>query len=205
MSQATVSKSIPENTVLENALIALCLIGSIALLGLAWVWGDATPEAQTRQWQIVFVSFSLTLAGQWIVSGSAFAKKQQIAMTCLVLAGAGIGIQQYYDLGWTQGAPFVVSYVFLFAAAELCAFVGPKVTSSRRVIHGIRFGVVGWNAAWSVYYAASAYTLPDIASLYVAFSLLWTFATAVIAWSEFCVVRVVDPRDEAHAILTPAK
>jgi hypothetical protein len=194
MSDDVSSKSIPERTYLEIALIALCLVGGVALLALAWILGDATPEAQTRQWQLVFLSFSLTLAGQWIVSGSPFAKKQQIAATCLVLAGAGVGVQHYYGLAWTEFAPFIVGYLFLFAAAELCAFIGAGQRASRRTIHAVRIGVVAWNAGWGVSYAASAYALPDIANLYVAFSLLWTFATAVIAWSEFCVVAEADPR-----------
>jgi hypothetical protein len=208
MSQVMVSKSVPENTAMENALIALCLLASVGFLTLAWFWGDATPEAQTRQWQLVFLGLSMTLAGQWIVSGSPFAKKQQIAATCLVLAGAGLGIQQYYDLTFTQGAPFIIGYLFLFVAAELCAFVGPRVTSSRRTIHAIRIGVVGWNTGWSAYYAASAYSLPDVANLFVAFSLLWTFATAVIAWSEFCVIPDADPREAAErtpVVMVPAE
>jgi hypothetical protein len=194
MSHDHAVKSAAAKSYIENALIALCLAGSVALLWLAWQIGDASEQAQERQWQIVFVALSLALAGQWIVGGSMQAKKQQIAATCLVMAGAGIGIHRYFDLPFAQVTPFVIGYGFLFVAAQLCFFVGALRPTPRRMIQIFRFGVVAWNIGWAGFYATSSYTLPDVASLYVAFSLLWTVATAVIAWSEFCTVSAAEAK-----------
>ena len=200
MSSGAVVKHFAAKSYIENSLIALCLSGSVALLWLAWRVGDATAQAQERQWQIVFLGLTLALAGQWIVGGSAQARKHQIAATCLVMAGAGVGIQFYYDLPFVQVAPFVVGYGFLFLAAELCALIGAKRPASRRTIQVLRFGVVAWNAGWAALFVTAAYGLPDVASLYIAFTLLWTVATAVIAWSEFCKISAAEA---APAPLTP--
>ena len=200
MSSGAVVKDFPAKSYIENSLIALCLSGSLALLWLAWQVGDANAQAQERQWQIVFLGLTLALAGQWIVGGSAQARKHQIAATCLVMAAAGIGIQLYYALPFVQVAPFVIGYGFLFAAAELCALIGAKRPASRRTIQVLRFGVVAWNAGWAALFASAAYGLPDVASLYIAFTLLWTVATAVIAWSEFCKISAAE---SAPAPLTP--
>jgi len=201
MSSGAVRKDFPAKSYIENSLIALCLSGSVALLWLAWQVGDANAQAQSRQWQIVFVGLSLALAGQWIVGGSAQARKHQIAATCLVMAAAGVGIQLYYDLPFAQVAPFVVGYGFLFLAAELYALVGARRPASGRTIQVLRFGVVAWNAGWAALFATAAYGLPDVASLYIAFTLLWTVATAVIAWSEFSKISAVEA---APAPLTAA-
>jgi hypothetical protein len=194
MSYGVSVKSIPANSSLKNALIALCLAGSVALLWLAWQVGDADAQAQERQWQIVFVGLTLALAGQWIVGGSPQARKHQIAATCLVMAGAGVGIQRYFDLPFSQCTPFIVGYGFLFVAAELCAFVGARRPTSRRMIQVLRFGVVAWNIGWAAFFATTSYGLPDVASLYIAFTLLWTVATAVIAWSEFCTIAAAEAK-----------
>ena len=197
MSQVNVVKTASTKFYLENALITLCLGGSVALLALAWQVGDATADAQTRQWQIVFLAFTLALAGQWIVGGSPQAKKHQIAATCLVMAGAGYGIQRYFELPFAQCTPFIIGYGFLFLAAELCAFIGARSPVSRRGIHVLRFGVVAWNIGWAGFFMGSPYgQLPDVVNLYIAFSLLWTVATAVIAWSEFCNVQAAQPPRE---------
>ena len=95
---------------LENALIALCLSGSVALL----VAGLACRRRRRRRRRRAsgrssFSAFSLTLAGQWIVSGSTLPEAPD-RRDLPRLAGAGVGIQHYYGLGWTQGAPFVVGY-----------------------------------------------------------------------------------------------
>jgi hypothetical protein len=192
MSSGGGVKEFPAKSYIENSLIVLCLAGSVALFWLAWKVGDASPQAQERQWQIVFVGLTLALAGQWIVGGSAQARKHQIAATCLVMAGAGVGIQLYYELPFAQVAPFVIGYGFLFVAAELCAFIGARRPASRRTIHVLRFGVVAWNAGWAALFVTAAYGLPDVANLYIAFTLLWTVATAVIAWSEFCTISAAE-------------
>jgi hypothetical protein len=194
-------------------LIALCLAGSLILLGVAWQVGDASSAAQERQWQLVFVGLSLALAGQWIVGGSPQARKHQIAATCLVMALAGYGIQRYYELPFSQLTPFLVGYGFLFAAAELCALVGALRPTPRRAIHMLRFAVVAWNVGWAGFFALTSYgALPDVASLYIAFSLLWTVATAVIAWSEFCTVAAAEaepahlpPHGDVVEFLAPAE
>jgi hypothetical protein len=192
MTSAAAAKDFPAKSYIENSLIALCLAGSVALLWLAWRVGDADADAQERQWQIVFLGLTLALAGQWIVGGSAQAKKQQIAATCLVMAGAGVGIHRYFDLPFSQVTPFVVGYGFLFIAAQLCFFVGALRPTPRRMIQIFRFGVVAWNVGWAGYCATSSYSLPDVANLYIAFTLLWTVATAVIAWSEFCTISAAE-------------
>ncbi len=97
MSRGTVVKPVLASSYIENALIALCLAGSLILLGVAWQVGDASSQAQERQWQLVFVGLSLALAGQWIVGGSPQARKHQIAATCLVMGIAGFGIQRYFE------------------------------------------------------------------------------------------------------------
>ena len=197
MAQVQSFEPVPMKFYVENALIALCLAGSLALLGLAWQVGDADADAQARQWQIAFLAFTLALAGQWIVGGSPAAKKQQIAATCLVMAIAGYGIQRYFELPFAQCTPFIVGYGFLALAAELCAFLGARSPFSRRGIHVIRFGVVAWNVGWAAFFFGSPYgNLPDVVNLYIAFSLLWTAATAIIAWSEFCTVQAAQPPRE---------
>ena len=118
------------------------------------------------------------------------------------MAGAGVGIQFYYDLPFVQVTPFIVGYGFLFAAAELCALIGAKRPRADARFKccasasspGMRDGPPCSSTA--------AYGLPDVASLYIAFTLLWTVATAVIAWSEFCKISAAEA---APAPLTPPR
>lgn len=179
---------------IENALIAFSLLGSLALLLAAWGVGDATSAARAHQWELVFFGLGLVLAGQWIVGGSPSVKKQQIAAASAIFALTGVALQYYYDLSWAQSTPFVVAYVFLFLAAELCFFLGRDWSVARRTVQYLRFGAVVWNVGWGVYYLSTSFMqLPDIVNLYIAFSWLWTAATAVIGWSELCRVREIAP------------
>ena len=181
MPQANFNRSLA-----EYGVIGLCLLGSVGLLSAGWLVGDRTSDAQGLQWQIVFLGLTLALAGQWLVAGTAAARKHQIAAASLLLAGAGVGVQSYYHLSFAPTTPFIVSYLFLFVAAETFAFVGAAHASARRTLQILRFGAVAWNVAWGVYFIGAPYgRLPDIANLYIAFSGLWTLATAVIAWAEY--------------------
>jgi hypothetical protein len=175
---------------LENVLIALCVAGSLGLLSVAWWLGDGTFEAQTRQWQIVFLGLALALAGQWIVSASPASKIHQISATCFVLAAAGVGIQAYYDINWAASTPFIIGYIFLFLAVEIGVYLGLGREATDRAIQYMRFAVVAWNVGWGVSnIGVSFLQLPDIVNLYIAFSALWTVATGVIAWSEFATMN----------------
>jgi hypothetical protein len=175
---------------LENVLIALCVAGSLGLLGLAWWVGDGTFEAQTHQWQIVFLGLALALAGQWIVSASPASKIHQISATCFVLAAAGVGMQAYYDLNWAVSTPFIVGYIFLFLAVEVCVYLGLGREMTNRTIQYLRFAVVAWNVGWgAVSVGGSFLQLPDVVNLYIAFSAIWTVATGVIAWSDYATMN----------------
>jgi hypothetical protein len=179
---------------IENTLIGLSLLGSLAFLVLAFAVGDATAAARAHQWELVFVGLGLVLAGQWVVGGTPAAKKQQIAAASAIFALTGLALQYYYDLSWAQSTPFVVSYVFLFLAAELCFFLGRDWVVARRTVQYLRFGAVAWNVAWGAYYLSTSFMqLPDIVNLYIAFSWLWTAATAIIGWSELCRIREIAP------------
>jgi hypothetical protein len=178
----------------ENALIAVSLLGGLALLGLAWLVGDQSAAARDHQWELAFLGLALVLAGQWIVGGSPAAKKQQIAAAAAVFGLAGVAVQMHYHLGGSQVAPFIASYAFLFVAAELCFFLGRDWSVARRTVQYLRFGVVLWNVSWGVYYlSASFMQLRDIVNLYIAFSWLWTAATAIIGWSELCKIAEIAP------------
>jgi hypothetical protein len=183
---------------IENSLIVLSLLGSLALLLAAWALGDETAAAREHQWELVFLGLGLVLAGQWIVGGSPAAKKQQIAAASAIFALTGVAIQYYYNLTWAQSTPFIASYVFLFVAAEVCFFLGRDWSAARRMVQYLRFGAVAWNVAWGVYYFTTSYIqLPDIVNLYIAFSWLWTAATAIIGWSELCRIREIEPDRDA--------
>ena len=187
---------------LENVLIALCVAGSLGLLAAAWWLGDATFEAQTRQWQIVFLGLALALAGQWIVSASPASKIHQISATCFVLAAAGVGVQSYYDINWAASTPFIIGYIFLFLAVEIAVYVAPGREATNRAIQYLRFAVVAWNFGWGVSnIGVSFLQLPDIVNLYIAFSALWTVATGVIAWSEYASMNA----DRAAAAPLPPR
>ena len=178
---------------MENALIALSLLAGFALLAAALYVGDATAAARAHQWQLVFAGLSLALAGQWIVGGSPAAKKQQIAGASVVLAAVGLAFQYVYGLGWAQSTPFIVSYLFLFLAAETCYFFGSDA-GARRNVQYLRAAVVVWNLAWGAFYlGVSNMQLPDVVNLFIAFSWLWTAATAIVGWSEFCNLREIQP------------
>jgi len=185
-------------TKVENALIALSLLGSLALLGLGWRVGDQTAAARDHQWELVFLGFALVLAGQWVVGGSPAAKKQQIAAASAILAAAGVVMQLNYGLTWAPCTPFVVSYLFLFLAAEVSFFLGGDWSLARRTFFYLRFAAVAWNVAWGLYFLGASYMqLPDIVNLYIAFSWLWTAATAIVGWSEWRRIAEIAPDRES--------
>ena len=185
--------------IFENVLIGLSLLAGMAALWLAWRAGDADEAARTLQWELAFLGFALLLGGQWIVGGGPWVKKQQVAGVAAALGMAGIGVQQYYGLGWAPSTPFVVSYLGLFAAAELCFLLARDAASARGIVQYLRFGAVAWNLGWGAFYLTESYIqLPDVANLYIAFSWLWTVATILVGWSEWRRIAEIQP-DRATA------
>lgn len=187
----------------ENALIALSLQAGFALLWLGAYVGDRTAAASDHQWELVFLGLALVLAGQWIVGGSPAGKTQQLAAASAIFAAAGVAMQLHFGLTWAPCTPFVVSYVFLFLAAELCVLLARNGSVARRTLAYLRFAVVLWNVGWGVYYLGAPYVqLPDVVNLYIAFSWLWTAAAAIIGWSEWRRIADIAP-DRAAAPLQP--
>jgi len=106
----------------------------------------------------------------------------------------------HYGLAWAQLSPFIVGYLFFGLTAEIFVRADASEDKAAIIFQALRFVVVIWNIAWVAYYMGASNTqLPDLVNLYIAFSGIWTFATAIIAWSEYGVaVEGGNPPDGAR-------
>jgi hypothetical protein len=174
---------------LTGNLVSLASMGvGFVVLVMAWRLGERAAEWQNIQWQLVFLGLALTMAGQWIVNPSSALRKHQIAVSCAVLALVGLWLQWEYELFWVQSTPFVMGYIFFALAAEIFIRGNSSAETTARTFQALRFAAVIWNVAWVAYYVGTPnMQLPDLVNLYIAFSGIWTFATAVVAWSEYGV------------------